>query len=612
MSEQDSPSITRQFRHVVEMFRHRVEEMPEQEAFRFPVDESWQSLTWKQTSERVSAIAAGILSLGVEPEERCGIMSNTRVEWILADLGIMCAGAATTTVYPSTTTDECAYILADAACKVVFAEDDEQVAKLQAKRSELPDLGQVVVFSGASDGEFIIGLDELERRGREHLRAHPEALDDIAAAIGPEHLATIIYTSGTTGMPKGVRLVHDCWAYEGEGIRALDLVRPDDLQYLWLPLSHAFGKVLLAAQLAIGFPTAVDGRIPKLVENLAVVRPTWMAAAPRIFEKVHNRVVIGAREGGGLKFRIFRWAMACGREVSALRQQGREPTGLLAVQYKLATRLVFSKLRDRFGGRLRFFISGSAPLARELAEFFHAAGILILEGYGLTETGAASFVNRLDGYRFGTVGKPLPGTQVKIADEDGEICIKGPGLMRGYHGLPEQTAEVLKPDGWLCTGDIGEIDERGFLRITDRKKDLIKTSGGKYVAPQHIEGRFKSLCPLVGQIVVHGDQRNYCTALITLDEEAISAWAISNGLAGVSYSELTRHQVVRSLIQGYIDQLNEKLASYESIKRFAILPRDLTIEDGELTPSLKVRRKIVEKKYKDILDALYEDAMARM
>jgi long-chain acyl-CoA synthetase len=605
VSEQSSPSITRQFRHVVEMFRHRIEEMPEREAFRFPVNDSWQSLTWQQTAERVSAIAAGIVSLGVKPEERCGIMSNTRVEWILADLGILCAGAATTTVYPSTTTDECSYILADSGCKVVFAEDDTQVSKLLARRSEMPELAHVVSFTGAGDGELVISLDELERRGRAHLQAHPKVLDEIAASIGPEHLATIIYTSGTTGVPKGVRLVHDCWAYEGEGLRALDILRPDDLQYLWLPLSHSFGKVLLAAQLAIGFPTAVDGRIPKLVENLAVVRPTWMAAAPRIFEKVHNRVVGGAKEGGGLKYRIFRWAMALGREVSALRQQGREPTGLLAAKHKLASKLVFSKLQERFGGRLRFFISGSAPLSRELAEFFHAAGILILEGYGLTETSAGTFVNRLSDYRFGTVGKPLAGTQVRIAAEDGEICIKGPGLMRGYHKLPEQTAEVMTPDGWLRTGDIGEVDKDGFLRITDRKKDLIKTSGGKYVAPQHIEGRFKSLCPLVSQIVVHGDGRNYCTALLTLDEEAITGWAISNGLAGLSYGELTRHQVVRRLIQGYIDQLNEKLASYETIKRFAILPRDLSIDEGELTPSLKVRRKVVEKKYKDALDALY-------
>jgi long-chain acyl-CoA synthetase len=326
---------------------------------------------------------------------------------------------------------------------------------------------------------------------------------------------------------------------------------------------------------------------------------------------VYNRVVSQAKEAGGLKYRIFRWALARGREVSALRQRGSEPTGLLAVQYKIAQRLVFSKLSARFGGRLRFFISGSAPLSREMAEFFHAAGFLILEGYGLTETSAASCVNRHESYRFGTVGLPVPGTQIRIAPEDGEICIKGPGLMRGYHKLPEQTAEMLTEDGWLRTGDIGVIED-GFLRITDRKKDLIKTSGGKYVAPQYIEGQFKSLCPVVGQIVVHGDQRNYCTALITLDEESITTWAISHGLASMSYSDLTRHQAVRSLIQGYIDELNGKLASFESIKRFAILPRDLSVEEGELTPSLKVRRKIVERKYKDMLDALYEGSVASM
>jgi long-chain acyl-CoA synthetase len=594
------------------MFRHRVEEMPEREAFRFPVNESWQSLTWTQTAERVSAIAAGLLSLGIQPEQSCGIISGTRVEWILADLGVLCAGAATTTVYPSTTTEECAYILADAACKMVFAEDDTQVAKLLEKRAEMPELAHVVVFSGATDGEFVLGLDELERRGRAHSQAHPDALDKIAAAITPEHLATIIYTSGTTGVPKGVRLTHDCWTYEGEAVREIKLAGPDDLQYLWLPLAHAFGKVMIAAQLAIGFPTAVDGRIPKLLDNLAVVRPTWMAAAPRIFEKVYNRVVGQAKEAGGLKYRIFRWALARGREVSALRQRGSEPTGLLALQYKVAQRLVFSKLAARFGGRLRFFVSGAAPLSRELAEFFHAAGFLILEGYGLTETSAATSVNRHENYRFGTVGIPVPGTLIKIAPEDGEICVKGPGVMRGYHQLADQTAEVLTEDGWLRTGDIGEIDDRGFLRVTDRKKDLIKTSGGKYVAPQHIEGQFKSLCPVVGQIVIHGDQRNYCTALISLDEESISNWAISNGLASMSYSDLTRHQAVRSLIQGYVDELNGKLASYESIKRFAILPRDLTIEEGELTPSLKVRRKIVERKYKDALDALYEGSIASM
>ena len=612
MSEQSTTSIPRTHRNMAEMFYRRVEETPEQEAFRFPVGETWRSLSWSQTGERVRHIACGLLSLGITQEQRCGILSSTRIEWILADMGVLCAGGATTTVYPSSTVDECIYILSDAEVRIAFAEDREQLAKLQEKRDELPLLAKVILFDGEGDGDWVLSLEDLEALGRTYEREHPKALEEVEAALEPEHLATLIYTSGTTGNPKGVRLVHDCWLYTGNAQKMLGSIGADDLQYLWLPLSHSMGKVLLSGQLAIGFASAVDGRIPKLVDNLAVVRPTFMAAAPRIFEKVYNKVILGAREGGGLKYRIFRWAFQVGKRVSALRQAGREPRGMLALQHRLADKLVFSKLKARFGGRVRFFVSGSAPLAQEIAEFFHAAGILILEGYGLTESSAASFLNRTDDYRFGTVGRPMPGTQVKIAPEDGEILIKSPGVMRGYHNLPERTAETISEDGWLHTGDIGELVDGGFLKITDRKKDLIKTSGGKYVAPQRLEGLFKAVCPQVSQIIVHGDRRNYCTALITLDEEAITNWAVANGLAGTSYEELTRHQAVRALIQGAVDQLNQELASYETIKRFAILPRDLSVEDGDLTPSLKVKRKLVEKKYLDTLNTLYDGTISPM
>lgn len=612
MSDQSTTSIPRTYRNMAEMFYRRVEETPEQEAFRYPVGESWRSLSWSQTGERVRRIAGGLLSLGITLEQRCGILSSTRIDWILADIGILCAGGATTTVYPSSTVDECIYILSDAEVRIVFAEDQSQLAKLQEKREELSLVSKVILFDGEGDGDWVISLDELEDLGRTYEREHPEALDEVAATLEPEHLATLIYTSGTTGNPKGVRLVHDCWLYTGDALSMLGTIRADDLQYLWLPLSHSLGKVLVSSQIAIGFASAVDGRIPKLVDNLAVVRPTFMAAAPRIFEKVYNRVISGAKDGGALKYRIFRWAFQVGKQVSAVRQAGREPQGLLALQNRIADKLVFSKLKARFGGRIRFFISGSAPLAQDIAEFFHAAGILIVEGYGLTESSAASFVNRLDDYRFGTVGKPVPGTEVKIAPEDGEILIKSPGVMRGYHNLPERTAEAITEDGWLRTGDIGELVHGGFLKITDRKKDLIKTSGGKYVAPQRVEGLFKAMCPLASQIIVHGDRRNYCTALITLDEEAITNWAIANGLASMSYEELTRHQAVRALIQGFVDELNQELASYETIKRFAILPSDLSVENGDLTPSLKVKRKLVEKKYLDTLNTLYDDAIASM
>jgi long-chain acyl-CoA synthetase len=386
----------------------------------------------------------------------------------------------------------------------------------------------------------------------------------------------------------------------------------NDVQYLWLPMSHSFGKVLMSGHIASGSVTAVDGRIPKIVENLATVRPTIMAAVPRIFEKVYNKILEGIKGGSPLKQKIFYWAVSVGKEVSKVRQQGREPTGLLAIKMRVADKLVFSKIKDRFGGRVRYFISGSAPLSREIAEFFHACGILILEGYGLTETSAASFVNRPGKYAFGTVGMPMPGTELQIAKEDGEILIKSPGVMQGYHNLPEATAETLTPDGWLRTGDIGEVDANGFLRITDRKKDLIKTSGGKYIAPQSIEGKLKAACPYISQVIVHGDKRNFVTALVTLDEEATMKWAKESGLNGKSYAEIVKSAEAKALLDPYFKEVNKSLAKYESVKQFAILPKDLTIDEGELTPSLKVKRKVVEKKYAPLLDKMYEGSVADM
>jgi long-chain acyl-CoA synthetase len=377
-------------------------------------------------------------------------------------------------------------------------------------------------------------------------------------------------------------------------------------------MSHSFGKVLVGGQIFTGSTCAVDGRIPKLIDNLAVVRPTLMAAAPRIFEKVYNKVVQGAREGGGLKAKIFAWAIAVGKEGSHCRQQGRTPGPLLSLKLRIADKLVFSKLKARFGGRLRYFVSGSAPLSREIAEFFHACGILILEGYGLTESSAASFVNRPTHYSFGSVGLPMPGTEVKLEAADSEVLIRSPGIMQGYHKLPEQTADVLTSDGWLRTGDIGEIIPGGYLRITDRKKDLIKTSGGKYIAPQAIEGKLKSMCPYVSQVIVHGDRRNFVSALLTLDEEAIMKWAGENGMRGRPYGEVARSPETRALLQGYVDQLNASLAKYETVKKFAILPRDLTVEEGELTPSLKIKRKAVETKYAKVLDDMYVGTMAEV
>lgn len=601
-----------EYQSVAHLFRHRVASTPDLEAFSFPRGGSWQRMSWRQVGADVDRIAAGLRALGIDDDQRVGVLCSTRVEWLLVDIGVNVAGAATTTIYPSSTAEDCAYIIADSSTRIVVAEDDVQVEKLRQVRDQLGSVAHVVNIDGeGSDDGWVLGLDELKARGDAWLTEQPAGLDEVVARITPDRLATLIYTSGTTGRPKGVELLHDCWLYTGEAIDSAGIMSSDDKQFLWLPLSHSFGKMLETLIIYIGIPTAVDGEIPKIIDNLAVVRPTFMAAAPRIFEKVYNKVVNGAQQSGGLKFAIFKWAVRVGRAASKELQAGRAPTGFLAAQLRLADKLVFSKLRARFGGRMRFFISGSAPLNRDIAEFFHAAGLLILEGYGLTESSAASFVNLPTDNEFGTVGRPLPGTQVKIAD-DGEILFTSRGVMRGYHNLPEKTAETLVDGRWLATGDIGELTATGHLRITDRKKDLIKTSGGKYVAPQALEGQFKAICPYVSQIIVHGDQRNFCSALVTMDPEAIAAWAADHGLGGRSYAELSREAAVHGLFQGYVDALNSGLARFETIKKFAILEQDFAVETGELTPSLKVKRKVVEQRNRAVLDGFYTDAFAAL
>ncbi|MFZ9887712.1 MAG: AMP-dependent synthetase/ligase [Myxococcota bacterium] len=600
------------FPSLAHLVLHRCKESSDSLAFRFPQGEGWAELTWRDTEERLRNIATALLHFGLETEQRVGILSTTRVEWILADYGVLLAGGATTTVYPSNTAEECRYILTDSDTRLLFVEDMDQVQKVLSVKEHLPALKKVIVFDGRGDGDFVLSLQDLEALGQRERQAQPKAVDDVVAKLHKDMLATLIYTSGTTGVPKGVELTHDCWLFEAEAIANIGILSPSDHQYLWLPLSHSFGKVLQVAQLHVGFSTTVDGRIPKLVENLGVIRPTFMAAAPRIFEKVYNKVVTGAQGGGAVKWKIFSWSVGIGRKVSALRQQRRQPSGLLALQYRVADKLVFSKLKQRFGGRIRFFISGSAPLSREMAEFFHAADILILEGYGLTETSAASCVNRPETFVFGTVGQPLPGVEVKIAEEDGEILLRGRGVMRGYHNKPAESAETLTEDRWLRTGDIGEVTSTGHLRITDRKKDLIKTSGGKYVAPQHIEGKLKSLCPYLSQVLVHGNNRNFCTALVTVDEESIKGWATEQGLEALSYASLSQHEKVTAMVQEAVTRLNKDLASYETVKRFCVLEKDLTVEEGDLTPSLKVKRKAVEQKYKAKIEAFYEGQLAEV
>jgi len=589
------------------MFLQRVAATPDARAFASPGAAGPQWMTWRQVGDRAGAIAAGLHALGVVPEDRVAIACNTRVEWVLCDLGIMCAGAATTTVYPTTEPRDAAFILRDSGSRVLIAEDATQVAKTVG--ADLPGLTHIIVISGTAEADVpVVTLAELEEKGRAALAEDPELVTRISAGVRPDHLATLMYTSGTTGTPKGVELLHGGWCWQGVAQGKLGILLPEDLEYLWLPLSHSFGKTILSGVIHVGLPTYVDGRLDKLITNLPAVRPTIMCGAPRIYEKLYNGIISRTKAEGGAKWRIFQWAFNVGKQMYAAELAGKQPSGLLKLRHAVADKLVFSKIRDRLGGRIRVLVSGAAPLSKDIAEFFHAAGLTIYEGYGLTETSAGAYLNVPDAYRFGTVGRPMADMEVRIAS-DGEVELRGVAVMRGYHNLPEESANCFTPDGFFKTGDIGEIDSAGFLKITDRKKDLIKTSGGKYVAPTHIEGEFKAICPIVSQVVVIGQARNYVTMVLTLDPDAMPAWTAGGPLAGRSYAEVAASPEAHAMIEGYVKELNARLNRWETVKKFTILPRDLSIESGELTPSMKIKRKVVETTFADNIEKMYEGSL---
>jgi long-chain acyl-CoA synthetase len=597
-------------RTVPDLFLDRVGRTPTREAFRYPSGGGWKQLTWAETEARVRAVSGGLRALGVEAEQVCAILAGTRIEWVLADFGILCAGAATSAIYPSSTASECAYILSDSGAVVAFVDGAEQVAKLESRRAELPALRHVVCFDAPFDSApsadgWVLSLADLEARGQAHDQAHPGAFEEVAASVRPDALATLLYTSGTTGLPKGVELTHACWVTQSAAVVETGILdHPDSFQFFWLPLAHSFGKMVGTAQLRLGFPTAVDGRVEKIVENLARLRPTFVCAVPRIFEKVRAKVVSTALDGGPVKAALFRWAVEVGLAARKVERAGRTPGPLLAAQRAVADRLVFSRVRALFGGRLQFFVSGSAPLSREVAEFFDAMGVVILEGYGLTESSAATHCNRPYARKLGSVGQAFPGVEVRVA-EDGEVLMRGQWIMRRYHGLPEQTAESLDGEGWLHTGDVGQVDADGFLTITDRKKDLIKTSGGKYVAPAELESRIKTACPLVSQALAHGDRRSFITALVTVDPEALRRWAAANGHDGLDHQSLTQLPALKQAIQREVEKVNAALPRFASVRKFTVLSREFTEAEGELTASQKLKRKVIETRYKEQIDAMY-------
>jgi long-chain acyl-CoA synthetase len=598
------------YANLAEMFFKRAQELAARPRYRYRGADGWREVTWQTMAERVRAIAVGLMDLGVAPGDRVALLSNTRPEWMEIDFAILACGALTVPIYQSNLPAECGYIIANSESSVVFVENPKQRAKIEEvtqRGFELDGVRQTISVRAVITIEGDPGAGEslaaLVKRGRDALGHLLGELDARVADLQRDQLATIVYTSGTTGPPKGVLQTHGNHLATVESLLKLGIAREGDVDFFFLPLAHSFARLIEYYGIAAGTITAFARSIDHLAEDLAGSRPHLVPAVPRIYEKLYGRIQ-GARESGGaLRRALFDWAVGVGRARSRHEQEGRPVPTLLQWQHGLAHRLVFSRIHQLLGGNIRYMTSGGAPLSREIAEFFHAVGIPILEGYGLTETTPSLTVNQPGRFKLGTVGLPLDCCELRIAP-DGEILARGANIALGYHRRPEATAESWDREGWFHTGDIGEFDADGFLRITDRKKDLIKTSGGKYVAPQKIENLLK-LQPHVSQAVVIGDNRKYCTALITLDQEEVGRWASAQGLRFASPEEMAAHPRVRELIEAEVAAVNKELASYESIKYFRILPRDLSTETGELTPSLKVKRKVMAERYRQQIEEMY-------
>lgn len=572
---------------------------------RFVKDNQWFSLTWEEVKDSVVKISRALQKLGVCRGDRVSILSKTRYEWTLADLGIIAAGCIVVPIYETNTSDQALFILENSEAKIIFVENETQYKKVKSVLKDLPQLKQIICFEEfetAKMSEGIYSLDELIMMGSDNPGA---VYQDSLRKLTPHDDASYVYTSGTTGNPKGVILTHGNFLTEVRCCWSIYDFKTYHESIIFLPLAHILGRVFEFLHVCTGFVQSYAESIDKLSENISSVRPHFMVSVPRIFEKIHAKTLQMVEAEPRKKKKIFYWAMHVGLKWSRLVLNDQKPSFLLEAKRKIAHRLVFSKMHHKFGGRIIFFVSGGAPLSTDIARFFFAFGFHVLEGYGLTETTAAVSVNRMEKIRIGTVGEALPGVQFKIA-EDGEILVKGDQVSKGYYKDPIATDEAIDKEGWFHTGDIGEFDEEGFLKITDRKKDIIITAGGKNIAPQNIEN-FMKTDPYISQFVVHGDRRKFLSALVTLDRQEIENFAKKNKISFVRYEDLVSDTRIYDFIRQRIDDKNRALAKYETIKRFAILPSDFTIESGELTPTLKVKRREIEKRYSEIIDNFYHD-----
>ena len=588
-------------RSVAGLFRLRAAGDPQRVAALRKSGGAWKPLTWSELAGLADDAAWGLIAAGVKAGDKVALIASTRVEWTVADLGVSQAGAVSVPIYHSNTAEEIRYIVQNSGAVLVCVEDEKQLRKLREVRGQLPAVRSCVLLEGEGDGDWASSFAQLVARGKDHKARVPGELSQRLEQQRRDELSTILYTSGTTGTPKGVMTTNDQLIFAAEAVVGTGLLRRDDAHLLFLPFAHSFAQIIKAAWFGSGLKMIYAESVDRLVDNAGETGPTVLSAVPRVYEKAFNNVVANGMAQKGLSGTLFRMAM---REFEMYAKAKEKGEAYSSFPFSLARKLVFPKIKDklskRFGGRIHTFVSGGAPLARKIAYFFDLLGFDLLEGYGLTETIAVTSVNLPGQNKLGSVGRPFPGVEVKIA-EDGEILQRGRHIMRGYFGMPEATAEVIDKEGWFHTGDIGELDADGYLRITDRKKDLIKTSGGKYIAPQAIEGALKTQSELVSQVVVIGDKRKYVSVLLTVVE------AEAKKLSGAAtYAEAAKSPAVQQKIQQAVDKLNTTLPSYETIKKFTILDRDFSQETGELTPTLKVKRKAATQKFKPQIDAMYD------
>lgn len=591
-------------RSIYTLFASVCDKNPEKVAYRYKAENAWHDITWQANKTICQDISKGLMALGVNKDDKVNILSNTRPEWLQIDMATVSIGAVVVGIYASNLPEDCAYIINHSDAVILFAENQDQLDKIMQVQKELPKLKYIVLLEGnpPADANEVLRWEDFLAKGK-------KISDDEFVArtqeVEPGDLASIVYTSGTTGVPKGAMLTHDNLLFTSWSASESLAVQPHFETLLFLPLAHVFARIIVYLCLREGLTINFAESIEKVGENLKETRPHFFASVPRIFEKVYDKITSGAQDAGGLKLKIFNWSLAAGMEVSKRLQKKQSVGGLLAVKNAIANKLVFSKIQAALGGRVQWTISGAAPLNITIAEFFHACGVTILEGIGMTENTSFTNVNRYDNNKFGTVGQPGPGVEQRIAG-DGEVLYRGRNVMKGYYKNPEATAATIDSEGWLYTGDIGEIDSEGFLKITDRKKDLIITAGGKNIAPQRVEKTMRT-SRYVSQVLVFGDKKKFLTAVFTLDKDQVAAWAVKHGIDYNSWQELCQSPQVRDLMQSEVQEKNKELASFETIKKIYIAPADFSIEGGELTASLKVKRKVVTEKYRDELEALYTE-----